>query len=73
MIHFAALKAVGESVKEPVVYYHNNVMGTINLVEVSKEPVVYYHNNVMGTIDLVEVNVFVPRRYIYLTSMILFD
>jgi UDP-glucose 4-epimerase len=32
-IHFAALKAVGESVKEPLRYYHNNVTGTIVLLE----------------------------------------
>lgn len=31
-IHFAGLKAVGESVKEPLKYYHNNVEGTLNLV-----------------------------------------
>ena len=33
-IHFAALKAVGESVAEPVKYYDNNVGGTIALLEV---------------------------------------
>lgn len=32
-IHFAALKAVGESVTEPLRYYHNNVTGTIVLLE----------------------------------------
>ncbi|MEX0795284.1 MAG: UDP-glucose 4-epimerase GalE [Acidimicrobiia bacterium] len=31
-IHFAALKAVGESVSEPVTYYDNNVGGTIALL-----------------------------------------
>lgn len=31
-IHFAALKAVGESVEEPLLYYDNNVGGTISLV-----------------------------------------
>lgn len=33
-MHFAALKAVGESVEEPMLYYDNNVGGTIALLEV---------------------------------------
>ena len=33
-IHFAALKAVGESVEKPMLYYDNNVGGTIALLEV---------------------------------------
>lgn len=32
VIHFAGLKAVGESVATPLLYYHNNVAGTINLL-----------------------------------------
>ena len=31
VIHFAALKAVGESVAQPLNYYHNNITGTVNL------------------------------------------
>eukprot|EP00286_Rhodomonas_abbreviata_P011985 CAMPEP_0181327594 /NCGR_PEP_ID=MMETSP1101-20121128/22197_1 /TAXON_ID=46948 /ORGANISM="Rhodomonas abbreviata, Strain Caron Lab Isolate" /LENGTH=383 /DNA_ID=CAMNT_0023436289 /DNA_START=49 /DNA_END=1200 /DNA_ORIENTATION=- len=31
-IHFAGLKAVGESVDNPLLYYENNLMGTINLL-----------------------------------------
>lgn len=34
VIHFAGLKAVGESVAKPVKYYQNNVAGTLNLLEV---------------------------------------
>jgi UDP-glucose 4-epimerase len=34
VIHFAALKSVGESVAQPLRYYHNNVTGTIHLLEV---------------------------------------
>lgn len=34
VIHFAGLKAVGESVDKPLKYYHNNVAGTIVLLEV---------------------------------------
>lgn len=33
VIHFAALKAVGESMREPMRYYRNNVVGTLNLIE----------------------------------------
>jgi UDP-glucose 4-epimerase len=36
-IHFAALKAVGESVEKPLLYYENNVGGTITLLEVLAE------------------------------------
>jgi len=32
-IHFAGLKAVGESVKQPLSYYHNNITGTIFLLQ----------------------------------------
>ena len=31
VIHFAGLKAVGESVEKPLMYYENNLTGTINL------------------------------------------
>ncbi len=34
VIHFAGLKAVGESVRIPLRYYHNNITGTLNLCEV---------------------------------------
>lgn len=37
VIHFAALKAVGESVENPLYYYDNNVTGTINLLKVMKK------------------------------------
>ena len=33
VIHFAGLKAVGESCKLPLLYYHNNITGTVNLLE----------------------------------------
>jgi len=33
VIHFGALKSVGESVAEPLLYYSNNVIGTLNLLE----------------------------------------
>jgi UDP-glucose 4-epimerase len=34
VIHFAALKAVANSVKSPLEYYNNNINGTINLLQV---------------------------------------
>lgn len=34
VVHFAGLKAVGESVREPLRYYHNNLVGTLNLLRV---------------------------------------
>ncbi|MGP6146556.1 UDP-glucose 4-epimerase GalE [Jeotgalibaca sp. A122] len=37
VIHFAGFKAVGESVEKPVEYYHNNITGTLMLLEVMKE------------------------------------
>lgn len=37
VIHFAGLKAVGESVSNPLAYYDNNVVGTLRLLEVMKE------------------------------------
>jgi len=37
IIHFAGLKAVGESVAKPLMYYNNNVSGTITLLEVMAE------------------------------------
>lgn len=33
VIHFAGLKAVGESVEKPLMYYDNNVAGTVNLLK----------------------------------------
>ena len=33
VIHFAAVKSVGESVKDPLKYYRNNLLSTINLLE----------------------------------------
>ena len=33
VIHFAGLKAVSESIEKPLEYYHNNVSGTVNLLQ----------------------------------------
>ena len=37
VIHFAGLKAVGESVAKPLEYYHNNITGTLTLLDVMRE------------------------------------
>lgn len=41
VIHFAGLKAVGESVADPVRYYANNVQGTINLLQAMQQAEVH--------------------------------
>ncbi len=37
VIHFAGLKAVGESVEKPIEYYHNNITGTLILLNLMKK------------------------------------
>lgn len=37
VVHFAGLKAVGESVQKPIEYYENNLESTINLLKVMRE------------------------------------
>lgn len=37
VIHFAGLKAVGESVQKPLMYYDNNIAGTVTLLNAMKE------------------------------------
>ena len=37
VIHCAALKAVGESVKKPLEYYHNNITGTLSLLKIMRK------------------------------------
>lgn len=41
VIHFAGLKAVGESTKIPIRYYHNNITGTLNLIDIMQKNDVY--------------------------------
>ncbi len=41
VIHFAGLKAVGESVAKPILYYQNNVQGTLTLIETMQRFSVY--------------------------------
>ena len=44
IIHFAAFKAVGESVEQPLKYYHNNISSLVTILELSKK---YKVNNLM--------------------------
>lgn len=37
VIHFAGLKAVGESCEKPIEYYHNNITGTLVLLDVMRK------------------------------------
>ncbi len=37
VIHFAGLKAVGESCEQPLAYYQNNFIGTVNLVQLMEQ------------------------------------
>ncbi len=37
VIHFAGLKAVGESVRKPLEYYRNNLVSTLNLLDLMRE------------------------------------
>ena len=41
VIHFAGLKAVGESVEKPLEYYINNINGTLNLLNIMRKHKVY--------------------------------
>ena len=41
VVHFAGLKAVGESVAKPVMYYQNNVQGTLTLLDAMRDAGVY--------------------------------
>lgn len=41
VIHFAGLKAVGESVQKPLEYYDNNVAGSLNLLEAMRDAGVF--------------------------------
>lgn len=41
VIHFAAKKAVGESVEQPLTYYQNNLISTLNLLEIMEQNQVF--------------------------------
>lgn len=56
VIHFAGFKAVGESVKEPLKYYQNNMISTMNLLQVMSE------KNVKNFIFSSSATVYAPAK-----------
>ena len=66
-IHFAAFKAVGESVGQPLKYYRNNLISLVNILELMKE---YGRKNVVfsssatvyGDADVLPVTELTPRK-----------
>jgi UDP-glucose 4-epimerase len=67
VIHFAAFKAVGESVAEPLKYYRNNILSMITLLEVMQKnnvnSIVFSSScTVYGQADIVPVTEDTPRK-----------
>ena len=67
VIHFAAYKAVGESVSEPLKYYQNNLVSYMNVLELMKEykrPNVLFSSSatVYGNADILPVTEKTPRQ-----------
>jgi len=66
IIHFAAFKAVGESVQNPLKYYHNNLLSLLNLLNVfSGNPVNFVFSSsctVYGQPDELPVNESAPIK-----------
>ncbi|HEM4262505.1 UDP-glucose 4-epimerase GalE [Streptococcus suis] len=73
-IHFAGYKAVGESVAKPIMYYENNIMSTLALVEVmaefgvkkivfSSSATVYGHNNPSPLVETMPTSATNPYGY----------
>jgi UDP-glucose 4-epimerase len=67
VIHFAAFKAVGESVQKPLEYYHNNLMSLINLLQGMKKhgiPNMVFSSSctVYGQPDKLPVTEATPRK-----------
>lgn len=67
VIHFAAFKAVGESVAEPLKYYQNNLVSFMNIIELMKEynrPNILFSSSatVYGDADQLPVTEQTPRQ-----------
>ena len=67
VIHFAGLKAVGESVAKPLFYYDNNMTGTFNLLRLMKQydcrNIVFSSSaTVYGDADVLPVTELTPRK-----------
>ncbi len=67
VIHFAAFKAVGESVEKPLMYYRNNMLSLVNVLELMQE---YGRRNIVfsssatvyGDADVLPVTELTPRK-----------
>ncbi len=73
VIHFAAFIAVGESTRKPELYFHNNVAGTLNLLDAMSEAgvrklVFSSTAAVYGTPDSVPIPETAPYRPVSLTG-----
>lgn len=85
VIHFAAYKAVGESIEKPIEYYHNNLTGTLILTRLMKKydvkkfvfsssATVYGPNNISPLIEDMPTNATNPYGYTkVMTEQILKD
>lgn len=67
VIHFAAVLQVGESVENPLFYYRNNIVSTLNLLDCMKEfkvkPIVFSSScTVYGNPDSLPVTEFAPIK-----------
>ncbi len=61
-IHFAGLKAVGESVQKPLEYYHNNIAGTVSLLTAMRD------NNVKNIIFSSSATVYGNPQFVPITE-----
>ena len=62
VIHFAGLKAVGESVEKPLLYYRNNIDATVSLLEVMQR------NKVRTLIFLLPQLCMIPPAHLFIRS-----
>jgi len=67
VIHFAAYSLVGESMKEPLLYYENNVLGSMNLFKAMNEFDVRYivfssTASVYGIADIIPITTNAPTK-----------
>jgi len=67
VIHFAASKAVGESVEKPLLYYRNNILSLLNMLELMREKgvrnIVFSSScTVYGQPDVLPVTEQTPRQ-----------
>ena len=71
-IHFAGLKAVGESVAKPWEYYNNNITGTLTLVDVMKahgcKNIIFSSSAISLKVSIISIDVSAPTSAIISAS-----